>query len=65
MCLQLYDQALLKVNTYVSDNLIICLVITIISKFVFRHNWDPVLQNFISEWFPFWKWDKRVIWLYF
>lgn len=49
MCLQLYDQALLKVNTYVSDNLIICLVITIISKFVFRHNWDPVLQNFISE----------------
>lgn len=35
MCLQLYDQVLLKVNTYVSDKLIICLVITVISKFVF------------------------------
>lgn len=27
MCLQLYDQVLLKVNTHVSDKLIICLII--------------------------------------
>lgn len=33
----MYDQVLLKVNTYVSDKLIFCLVITVISRFVFRH----------------------------
>lgn len=49
MCLQLYDQVLLKVNAYVSDKLIICLVITVISKFVFRHTGTLSYRTFISK----------------